>query len=152
MSCYVYKYVLRDSIIYIGITGNLQRRLSEHGKEGDNIPTDGWNEINNADIYYAKVANRAMAEMIESVLINRYKPKYNKAKKQTDWEGLHLPEPNFILYDSQLRKELEEYKIRLTNYKNIIEDQKEEIKKLQENEHSLSLKLHELEKKNSRVI
>ena len=110
MSSYVYKYVSGGAIIYIGITDNLQNRLKQHGKNGDNIPEEGWEEISNADIYYAKVANRTMADVIESALIKRYSPKYNKAKKATEWDGLPIQEPNFLIYHDHLKAEVEKLK------------------------------------------
>ena len=46
MHC-VYKYVLDDEIIYIGKTDrNLEQRLSQHGKSGDNIDSQAWDDIN----------------------------------------------------------------------------------------------------------
>lgn len=92
MGSYVYKYVYNDQIIYIGKNDtDLVSRLSAHGKPGDNIPEEGWNEINNSDIYYCKLANKIMSDVVESELIRKYKPKYNKAK-MSEWAGLQFPE------------------------------------------------------------
>ena len=39
---FVYKYVFNGEVIYVGITKDLESRLSQHGRYGDNIDTEGW--------------------------------------------------------------------------------------------------------------
>jgi len=98
MPHYVYKYVYNDEIIYIGKTdSDLKQRLSQHGKTGDNIDREAWNEINSSEIYYITLANSIMCDVVESELIRRYKPKYNKAK-MSDWSGLPFDEPEWEKY------------------------------------------------------
>ena len=94
---YIYKYELNNNPVYIGITNNIDRRLSQHGICGDNIDKCGWDEINAADIYYAEMPNRTMADCVESILIQKYKPKYNKAKVCV-WDGLDISEPKWKKY------------------------------------------------------
>lgn len=43
---FVYKYVFNEKVIYVGIIKNLESRLSQHGRYGDNIDKKGWSEIN----------------------------------------------------------------------------------------------------------
>lgn len=101
MGHYVYKYVLDNEIIYIGKNDtNLCGRLSAHGKAGDNIPKEGWDDINKSTIYYVELANSIMSDVFESEMIRRYKPKYNKAK-MSDWDGLPFEEPEWKLYEWQ---------------------------------------------------
>lgn len=96
---YVYKYVLNGEIIYIGKTdAGLQNRLNQHGKPGDNIPREGWDEINASMIYYMPMVNEIMADVVESELIRRYKPKYNKDKKESAWGGIPFAEPEWYEY------------------------------------------------------
>ena len=95
MHC-VYKYVLNDEIIYVGKTdSNLEQRLSQHGKVGDNIDSSAWNDINKSKIYYVELVNSTMCDVFESEMIRRYKPKYNKAKLESDWSGLPFIEPEW---------------------------------------------------------
>lgn len=95
MGHYVYKYVLNDEVIYIGKSdGKLQERLYQHGRRGDNIQESAWNDINSAEVFYIKLANCTMSDVVESELIRRYKPKYNKAK-MSDWCGLQFKEPEW---------------------------------------------------------
>lgn len=95
MGHYVYKYVYNNEIIYIGKNDtNLYSRLKQHGKCGDNIPEEGWDEINNSDIFYCELANATMSDVVESELIRRYKPKYNKAK-MSEWSGVLFVEPEW---------------------------------------------------------
>ena len=78
MGHFVYKYVYKSEVIYIGKNDtNLIDRIRQHGKFGDNIPEEGWDEINSSDIYYIELANSIMSDVVESELIRRYKPKYN---------------------------------------------------------------------------
>ncbi|WP_147422370.1 hypothetical protein [Ruminococcus sp. AM42-11] len=101
MGNYVYKYVYDNEIIYIGKNDtDLTSRLNRHGKPGDNIPEEGWDEINNSDIFYCELANRIMSDVVESELIRRYKPKYNKAKT-SEWSGLEFVEPKWEKYNKE---------------------------------------------------
>ena len=98
MGHYVYKYVFNGEIIYIGkCDSDLDQRLGQHGKSGDNIDKKYWDDINASDIYYCTLANATMSDVVESELINSHKPKCNTAK-MSDWDGLKLPEPNWKKY------------------------------------------------------
>lgn len=98
MGHYVYKYVLNDEIIYVGkCDGNLDSRLSQHGCKGDNIDAAAWNDIRASTVFYTELANSTMSDVVESELIRRYKPKYNRAK-MSDWDGLTFPEPEWKKY------------------------------------------------------
>lgn len=102
MGHYVYKYVLNGEILYIGKTDvDLAKRLKQHGKRGDNIPSKHWQEINRANIYFCEFADRHMTDIYETELIRRHNPKYNKAKK-TEWSGIDLPEPVWCLYQREI--------------------------------------------------
>lgn len=95
----VYKYVLRGEIIYIGLADiDLDNRIRCHGKPGDNIDQQYWNEINKAEIYYMVLANSVMADIVEKELIRRYKPKCNKAYTEKAWSGLPFEEPEWTPY------------------------------------------------------
>lgn len=99
MGHYVYKYVFNGEIIYIGkCDSDLDQRLGQHGKSGDNIDKKYWDNINASDIYYCTLANATMSDVVESELINRYKPKCNTAKI-SNWDGLELPEPKWKKYN-----------------------------------------------------
>ena len=64
---YVYKYENDvGKVVYVGITNNMQRRISEH-------KNDKLEEIEDPIIYYFPVSTRADAEMLETYLINHYK-------------------------------------------------------------------------------
>lgn len=107
MGHYVYKYVYKDEIIYIGKNNtNLYDRLKNHGKPGDNIPEEAWEEINSSDIFYCELANSIMSDVVESELIRRYKPKYNRAKK-SDWSGLGFVEPEWKKFEIDKDKIIE---------------------------------------------
>ena len=108
----VYKFVYNNEIIYIGKSDVGFSRIHDHGKVGDNIRESGWNEINSSDIYYAEMLDSRMTDIFESELIRRYKPKYNVAKT-SDWAGIPLPEPTWILYNASsfLSKQYKDQKL-----------------------------------------
>lgn len=91
----VYKYVLNGVVLYVGRTQNLRRRLSQHCRKGDNVPKKAWGEMKKAAIFVCFVPNYIMADVIESEMIRRYEPKYNKAKTSA-WCGLPFMEPEWI--------------------------------------------------------
>lgn len=138
MGHYVYKYVYNNEIIYIGKNDtNLISRLNSHGKIGDNIPEEGWSEINNSDIFYCELANSTMSDVIESELIRRYKPKYNKAKT-SEWSGINFEEPNWVKFvdkdtfndiktEKDLKKEISNLKYELNELQEKRLDLKKEI-------------------------
>ena len=104
MSAYVYKYEKEIGVpLYIGIATHLQSRLSQHGKPGDNIPCEYWEDINNAAIYYIKVPNRNAADFIETALISKYRPIANTAKNHDDYCELGIEEPRWVLYTKTSR-------------------------------------------------
>lgn len=141
MGHYVYKYVYNNEIIYIGKNDtNLVDRLNQHGKTGDNITQDGWDEINNSDIYYAELANSTMADVVETELICKYKPKYNIAKK-SDWIGLTFIEPVWYLYKKNDPKEIKELKFKLAVLDNENRELKEKIEKISKDKESYYKKI-----------
>ena len=105
MGHYVYKYVLNDEIIYIGKNdSDLPTRIKQHGKPGDNIPREGWSEIRKASVFFIKLANAHMSDVVECELIRRYAPKYNIAGTRSWWSGLPFAEPEWIPYETIAEK------------------------------------------------
>lgn len=137
MSHFVYKYVLDGEVLYVGKTdtNSIYTRLMQHGRPGDNITSDAWDEINKADVYYTELANATMSDVVESELINRYKPKYNIAKTHLAWSGLPFPEPVWV--DAQMPKirelmgQVEKAREKNHALKTQVEDLRDEIRDLQ---------------------
>ena len=129
MGHYVYKYVLNGEILYIGKTDrkDVNLRLNQHGHSGDNIPEEGWSEINAAKIYYTELANEVMSDVVESELIRRYRPKYNDKKTHTKWKGLNFPEPIWIDPQLENSQKLHDEIIRL---KDVLDSAENKIKEL----------------------
>lgn len=99
MSHFVYKYVVNNQIIYIGkCDAKLERRIYEHSMEGKFKPY-----LNSCQIFYTKLLNKTMSDVVESELIRRYKPILNVAK-MSDWAGLDFPELLWELYISAPHK------------------------------------------------
>lgn len=135
---YVYKYVLNDEILYIGksyLESFNRLRTHGHGNKSDNIPVSAHAEIDKADIYIATFSSPQTVDVLESLLINKYKPKYN-VRIPNPYEGLepaeiewislkdlqnnflHTPTLNEVLHDNQylrthnkcLLDQIEEYR------------------------------------------
>lgn len=93
MGHYVYKYVYDDKIIYIGKNDtDLHSRINQHKLEDKFKPY-----LKSSKIYYCKLANSIMSDVVESELIKRYKPKLNVAK-MSNWTGLEFKEPKWMEY------------------------------------------------------
>lgn len=98
MGHYIYKYVYNNKILYIGKNDtNLINRIKSHCH-----PDDKLSEYLNAQIYYFEVASSLECDIIESILINKYNPLLNTAKKiQEDMEITYHDEDKWKLYDEK---------------------------------------------------
>lgn len=65
---YLYKYVQNGEIVYIGKTDNLISRINQHKLD---LPVD-------CDIYVGMCPNTISQYAFEALLIDHYRPKYNK--------------------------------------------------------------------------
>ncbi len=83
----VYKYVLDDEIIYIGKNDTeLKSRVYSHETEkSDRLYRFFEKYGDKLKIYYTEVKNRLQADLLESFLIDKYKPSFNIAK---NYEGV----------------------------------------------------------------
>lgn len=104
---YVYKYENNDStVVYIGITNNLMRRIKEHKK-------DKLSEVKNPVIYYFPVEHHGDADMLESYLIDYYKTKqyYNVSKtKKGDFSFLNICDRlPWVLYKGSIDKTIKPF-------------------------------------------
>lgn len=77
---YVYYFMNYDNeIIYVGRTNNIKRRMKEHFVKG-HLESSCYKEVNL--VMYAVVNDSKYdTEICETLLINKYKPKYNTEKK-----------------------------------------------------------------------
>ena len=85
----VYKYVYENEIIYIGKSDNsIIDRISAHTKEEKFAPY-----IDKADIYYSPCINSAHTKVVETCLINKYKPILNITDKYEESFDVGFIEP-----------------------------------------------------------
>lgn len=90
---YVYKYVWNGDIIYIGKNDtDLVTRISQHSKEHKFKP------YLNAEVYYGILKNSSESDMMERLLINKYKPILNVSCKK-DGLSIVFEEPEWHLLD-----------------------------------------------------
>ena len=96
---YIYKYVYKNDIIYIGKTNSsLFNRIKEHNKEGR------FKQYKNAEIYCFQCKNRIETEIYEKYLINKYKPVLNIADKLPQKLDIFIEEKEWIKYEKYLSK------------------------------------------------
>lgn len=74
---YVYKYVLDDEVIYVGKTKDLTTRIGAHGGLYDNIKAQYRAEVNKADVFFCTFDSEGDMNIMEGLLISKYKPKCN---------------------------------------------------------------------------
>lgn len=88
----VYKYVHKDSIIYIGKTdASLKQRINGHSKEDKFLEY-----LDDVKIYFIKLKNKAETSFMETYLINKYKPILNVVDVYDGDSGINLEEPMWI--------------------------------------------------------
>lgn len=91
---FLYKYVKNREVIYIGKTSReINLRIKEHKNKKD-LPCT-------AEIYVCKCPTEAFMNAMEVLLIDKYRPKYNKDCCPLGWEKADIPfdEPEFILLE-----------------------------------------------------
>ena len=152
-SHYVYKFVLNDEVIYVGKSNKKTfERIFQHGKKGDNIEPSGWGKINDSDIYYCPLYNSTMADVIESALIYEFKPKYNRGKTKTEWNGFSMPELKWIPIRVHSSDEIQSLKEKIVSSDKINNDLSRKLSSL---EHELSFLKNEnifLKQKNKTLL
>lgn len=110
---YIYKYIQNNTIIYIGKTINLKRRIAEHNKEKK------FKQLNNNyKIYYFLCNNKTEMDSYEYFLITKYNPLLNVTFNNVTIKS-DIKEPKWILYD---KKDFlnDQKKLTTINDKNII--------------------------------
>lgn len=90
---YVYYFKnFNNEIIYVGRTNNIKRRMKEHFLNG-HLDKDCYDEV--CSIMYAQINDSKYdTEICETLLINKYKPKYNTEKmfnEKFDKTSFELP-------------------------------------------------------------
>ena len=77
---YVYKFVdYTDTIIYIGKTEDIDRRMKQHFNGKGHLDKECYDSV--CEIYYIKLDGKTNMDIYETYLINKYRPKYNKEKQ-----------------------------------------------------------------------
>ena len=90
--CMLYKYVYNDRIIYIGKSdANIMNRIKAHKTEDKFLPY-----INSISIFCADCKNPAHTTILETYLINKYKPELNKSMKYNDELNIKIDEPDWM--------------------------------------------------------
>lgn len=91
----VYKYVYNDEIIYVGKSDtDISLRIHAHTFEEKFLPY-----LSDCKIYYALCKNPAHTTILETYLINKYKPILNVAMKYDDDLGITISEPEWNEYN-----------------------------------------------------
>lgn len=126
MGHYVYKYVYDDEIIYIGKNDtDLITRIKQHEYEVKFRP------YIDSEIYYIELSNKAESKALETLLINKYKPKLNIADKYSGCSFLNFEEPGWEKLNKLIQKNTAKNdSIKKDNVKRRISEINREKKKL----------------------
>lgn len=88
---FVYKYVYKGRIVYIGkVDSGLQRRIDEHAEE------DRFRAYPDAEIFCMELNNAAETTCMELLLINKYKPVLNIKDKYPETLSIRFDEPSWV--------------------------------------------------------
>lgn len=99
---FVYKFINYDNeIIYIGKTSDIKKRMKQHFSSHAHLPKECYEQV--YKIYFSNVNSKYNAEILETLLINKYSPIFNKDKKyqkdvsdinidaaEPEWKELHF--------------------------------------------------------------
>lgn len=99
---FVYKYVVSDEIIYVGIASDIVRRVHDHRRCGG-LDKKFAPYINKAEIYVHECTKESEMRALETLLIDFYKPILNETGK-TDIPSSLSPAGSllsWILYDEK---------------------------------------------------
>lgn len=90
----LYKYVYNGEVVYIGKSdSSIDKRIDAHAKESKFKPY-----LDDAVIYYALCKNPAHTTILETYLINKYKPCLNVSMKYEDDLEIEISEPKWKLW------------------------------------------------------
>lgn len=80
---YVYRFISKDEIIYVGQTMDMNKRMHQHfyGKQG-HLEKECYRITNR--IEYLELKNKTEMNIAEIYFINKYNPKYNSVNKYED--------------------------------------------------------------------
>ena len=106
MKYYVYKYVVNDEIIYIGLTNNIKRRVNEHAS-GEGIEAKFLPYLEDCIIYYHQCGNEVEMQSLEKILINIYKPILNIVDMQDGDSTIDII-IDWVEYKEEMADELDE--------------------------------------------
>lgn len=96
---YIYKYVQNNKIVYIGKTSRpLHLRIHEHTRAADILCNV------KADVFYAECQSEAEMHCIENLLIDKYRPQYNKRdfSKSEIKANINFKEPDWRPYSDYI--------------------------------------------------
>ena len=80
---YVYRFISKDEIIYVGQTIDIDKRMHQHfyGKQG-HLKKECYRITNRVE--YIELSNKTEMNIAEIYFINKYNPKYNSVNKYED--------------------------------------------------------------------
>lgn len=139
---YVYKYVVDNEIIYIGLTNDISRRIAEHAS-GEGLEEKFLPYLSECEIYYHECGNDVEMRSLEKLLINMYKPKLNiidmqygacTVSLQMDWilfSGFNSNEYYAIMKElTQCQKQIQSNETRISAYQEKQQLLYDKVKKL----------------------
>lgn len=97
---FLYKYVYRDEIIYIGRTTNIVNRIQTHAK-GQGLDEKLRPYLDEAEIYIHECSTETVMKSLESLLIEAHKPMLNIQGKTEHQLKCTISDISWTLYNEQ---------------------------------------------------
>lgn len=95
----LYKYEYNGEIIYIGKSdSSIEKRILDHEREIKFQPY-----LSKATIYYSLCKNAAETTILETYLIDKYKPILNVSMKYDDRLNFEIPEPQWFKFTTEVK-------------------------------------------------
>ena len=80
---YVYRFLDKaNQIVYVGKTGHLKKRMTEHFSRQGHLTEEQYKQIEK--IEYVELAFQLDMDFLEKYLINLWKPSFNSVDKDSD--------------------------------------------------------------------
>ena len=119
-SCFIYKALKGDEVLYVGIADKLSRRFSQHKSYSE------WYDLQDT-IKVSELPNRRVCKLYETYLIKTLTPKFNKSENNGDDFSLVSFDETNIRWE-EYRETLEE-----THVKPLINKQERSCDTMNEN-------------------
>ena len=95
---YLYMFTDKDEkVVYVGITNDIDRRISQHFSDNGHLGKSQYREVRN--IYYSIHISRNEVSLYERYYVAKLAPEFNQSMKKGGDISIELPTPEFRVYE-----------------------------------------------------